>query len=552
MILRRRAQLPDATSADDTANEASPASPADAGSAKPSLREALANGPLTKRIAKRKESTKVGEKGVGKQTSGAKAKSSGIQQAEEAFEAARPPRNTRISSLRWRLTILTALIVAASVGLMTLAAFFTVQATLYREVDVNLRNQATQLLNSPYASEFAIEPSITQESFKILNPDLDAVYFARDSVTGRGDSINIGGPELAVLRGNRDESLRTDEVNGRRIFAIRDPSGATLVLAQDLSSVQVILKALSMVLLTISAIGILFAVGAGATVASTGLRPVARLRKAAERVTATDELRPIPVEGDDEMAGFTRAFNDMMAALQASRTKQTELVADAGHELKTPLTSLRTNIELLMMASRSGASISETDRAELERDVIAQLEELSTLVGDLVDLAREDGPQQVYEEIDVEEVIDAALARIERRRPDLTFDMKQQPWFLYGDPAALSRALLNLMDNAAKWSPDKGTVRIALRQVSEGVAEFTVADSGPGIPMEDREKVFERFYRSIQSRSMPGSGLGLAIVKSVIIRHGGTIQVEDSDDGGTLMRVTLPGSPHHAEPPQQA
>lgn len=452
------------------------------------------------------------------------------------------PRRSRVPSLRWRLTILTALIVAASVGLMTLAAFVTVQATLYREVDNNLRNQATQLLNSPYASEFAIEPSISADSLKILNPDLDAVYFARNSVTGKGGSISIGGPELAVLRGNRDESIRTDEYNGRRIFAIRDASGATLILAQDLSSTQTILRALGLVLLTISAIGVLFAVGAGMTVATTGLRPVTRLRIAAQRIAETDELRPIPVEGDDELARFTRSFNEMLAALQASRTKQAELVADAGHELKTPLTSLRTNIELLMMASRSGSTISEQDRADLEADVIAQLEELSTLVGDLVDLAREDGPQQVIEHVDVDEIISNSLARIERRRPDLTFDIQTVPWYVYGDPAGLGRAILNLMDNAAKWSPENGTVRIRLRQISEVVAEFTVADSGPGIPKEDREKVFERFYRSIQSRSMPGSGLGLAIVKSVVVRHGGTITVDESDDGGALMRVTLPGS----------
>ncbi|ALA67895.1 ATP-binding protein [Corynebacterium lactis RW2-5] len=456
------------------------------------------------------------------------------------------PRRSRIPSLRWRLTILTALIVAASVGLMTLAAFFTVQATLYREVDNNLRNQAKQLLESPYASEFAIEPSVSAESLKILNPDLDAVYFARNSVTGKGDTISIGGPELAVLRGNRDESMRTDEFNGRRVYAIRDPNGATLILAQDLTSTQSILQALGVVLLTISAIGVLFAIGAGITVATTGLRPVSRLRVAAERVTATDELRPIPVEGDDELARFTRSFNEMMAALQASRTKQAELVADAGHELKTPLTSLRTNIELLMMASRSGTAISEKDRADLESDVIAQLEELSTLVGDLVDLAREDGPQQVIEEIDLEEIIASSLERIERRRPDLTFDVQQEPWFIYGDPAGLGRAILNLMDNAAKWSPESGTVRIRLRSKSDAVAEFTVADSGPGIPKEDREKVFERFYRSIKSRSMPGSGLGLAIVKSVIVRHGGTISAEESDDGGALMRVSLPGSPKPA------
>ena len=452
-------------------------------------------------------------------------------------------------SLRWRLTLLTALIVAASVGLMTLAAFVTVQATLYREVDDNLKTQATQLLNSPYASEFAIEPIVTADSLKILNPDLDAMFFARESVTGRGGTINIGGPEWAVISGNRMESLRTDEFSNKRIYAIHDPSGATLVLAHSLESTNAVLRSLGGVLFVISAIGVFFAAAAGITVATAGLRQVARLRRAADRIAETDELRPIPVHGQDELARFTRSFNEMLAALQASRIKQAELVADAGHELKTPLTSLRTNVELLMMASRSGAAISAKDREELEADVIAQIEELSTLVGDLVDLAREDGPQQVIEEVDVVDVIETSLERVERRRPDVTFILKLNDWFLYGDPAALGRAVLNLMDNAAKWSPEGGTVRINLRPVSEDLVELTVADSGPGIPEEDRAKVFERFYRAIQSRSMPGSGLGLAIVKQVIARHGGTIAVEESEDGGALMRVRMPGSAQRSAAP---
>lgn len=461
---------------------------------------------------------------------------------DEAFDRAFNSGFGHRVSLRWRLTLLTALIVAASVGLMTLAAFVTVQATLYREVDENLKRQATQLLNSPYASEFAIEPIVTADSLKILNPDLDAIFFARDSVTGRGGTINIGGPEWAVISGNRMESLRTDEFSNKRIYAIHDPSGATLVLAYSLDSTNAVLRSLGGVLVVISAIGVFFALAAGITVATAGLRQIARLRRAADRIAETDELRPIPVHGQDELARFTRSFNEMLAALQASRTKQAELVADAGHELKTPLTSLRTNVELLMMASRSGATISAKDREELEADVIAQIEELSTLVGDLVDLAREDGPQQVIEEVDVVDVIETSLERVERRRPDVTFILKLNDWFLFGDPAALGRAVLNLMDNAAKWSPEGGTVRIGLRPVSGNLVELTVADSGPGIPEEERAKVFDRFYRAIQSRSMPGSGLGLAIVKQVIVRHGGTIAVEDSDDGGTLMRVRLPGS----------
>ena len=289
-------------------------------------------------------------------------------------------------------------------------------------------------------------------------------------------------------------------------------------------------------LFVISAIGVFFA-AAGITVAA-GLRQVARLRRAADRITETDELRPIPVHGQDELARFTRSFNEMLAALQASRTKQAELVADAGHELKTPLTSLRTNVELLMMASRSGAVISAKDREELEADVIAQIEELSTLVGDLVDLAREDGPQQVIEEVDVVDVIETSLERVERRRPDVTFILKLNDWFLYGDPAALGRAVLNLMDNAAKWSPEDGTVRIDLRPVGEDLVELTVSDSGPGIPEDERA----RCSTASTGRSVTvDAGLGLGLYKQVIARHGAH-RGRESDDGGAHHVAAVPPS----------
>lgn len=461
-----------------------------------------------------------------------------------------PERPLRRVSLRWRLTLLTAGIVAAAMALMTGAAYLTVQATLYREVDINLRNQATQLLNSPYGTEFALEPAVTAETLKILNPDLDAMFFAPGRITGRGDVITLGGPELAVIRGNRAESLRTDESTNQRIYAVHDDSGAALILAQDMDSTEAILRSLGSVLFGIAMLGIVFALGAGITVATAGLRAVARLRRAAERVTVTDELRPIPVHGEDELAMLTRSFNEMLGALARSRQRQAELVADAGHELKTPLTSLRTNVELLMMASRPGAAarIPEDERDALEADVLAQIEELSTLVGDLVDLAREDGPQQVIELVDLSEVLDSALTRVNRRRADVSFEVSSADWYLYGDPAALGRAVLNLLDNAAKWSPQDGRVRVRLAPAGADLAELTVADSGPGIPEEDRAKVFERFYRSLQSRSMPGSGLGLAIVEQVVARHGGTIVAEESADGGALMRVSLPGS---ATPPRQ-
>jgi two-component system sensor histidine kinase MprB len=272
------------------------------------------------------------------------------------------------------------------------------------------------------------------------------------------------------------------------------------------------------------------------------------LTEAAERVARTDDLRPIPVFGSDELARLTEAFNLMLRALAESRERQTRLVADAGHELRTPLTSLRTNVELLMAAMEPGAPpLPEQEMVDLRTDVIAQIEELSTLVGDLVDLTRDDAGEVVHEPVDVSEIVDRSLERVRRRRNDIEFDVDVKPWQVYGDSAGLSRAVLNLMDNAAKWSPSGETVGVRLRQLDSSHAELAVSDHGPGIPAQERALVFERFFRSTAARAMPGSGLGLAIVKQVVLNHGGALRVEDTVPGGqppgTSIYVLLPGRP---------
>ncbi|MFZ2239464.1 MAG: HAMP domain-containing sensor histidine kinase, partial [Gordonia amarae] len=248
----------------------------------------------------------------------------------------------------------------------------------------------------------------------------------------------------------------------------------------------------------------------------------------------------------------TESFNTMLAALAESRDRQSRLVADAGHELKTPLTSLRTNLELLMAASAPGApAMDASDMIELRSDVLAQIEELSTLVGDLVDLAREDAKHVIVEELDLVDIIERSLDRARRRRSDVEFVTTLVPWYVFGEEHGLSRAVLNVLDNAAKWSPRGHAVQVQLDQIAPTMVELTVADSGPGIPAEDRELVFERFYRSAEARSMPGSGLGLAIVRQVVLRMGGTIRAEQSDAGGALIRMTLPGHPVPMEPSPQ-
>ncbi|EID72999.1 MULTISPECIES: sensor histidine kinase [Rhodococcus] len=453
----------------------------------------------------------------------------------------RPPMPlTRSVSLRWRVTLLAASVVAIAVAVMAIAAYAVVSRALYADVDNQLRTRASALIDSnlvTFDPRYIAGATLytTDISVALIFPDLD-------TYTPPGSSVPIGEPELSVARGERDTSLRT--ADNQRVLAERTQDGSTLVIAQRLAPTGAVLDRLAWVLFIVGGCGVVLAAAAGTTVGRTGLRPIARLTAATERVARTDDLTPMPVTGNDELARLTESFNTMLRALAESRERQSRLVADAGHELRTPLTSLRTNMELLIASSRPGAPhIPDEDMAELRTDVVAQIEELSQLVGDLVDLAREDAPETVFERVDLSEVVDRSLERARRRRNEIDFTAVTVPWFVYGDHAGLSRAVLNVLDNAAKWSPTGEQVRVAMKPAGEGLLELTVDDAGPGIPEEDRELVFDRFYRSTASRSMPGSGLGLAIVRQVVVKHGGTIAVDVSERGGALIRIVLPGEP---------
>jgi two-component system sensor histidine kinase MprB len=274
----------------------------------------------------------------------------------------------------------------------------------------------------------------------------------------------------------------------------------------------------------------------GLAVARSALMPVRRLSAAADTIARTEELKPIEVTGDDELASLASSFNKMLASLAASQERQRRLVADAGHELRTPLTSLRMNLELLAQADRQGG-LTREQRDELLADATAQVSELSTLVGDLVELARDEPVQRPPEPVDLAALVDRAVERVKRRTLGVTFDVATNSWWVMGEAAILERAVTNLLDNAAKWSPPDGTVTVTLENGS-----LTVEDAGPGIGKSDLPMIFERFYRAEEARTMPGSGLGLAIVRQAAERHGGAVSASNRSGGGAVLTFRLPGA----------
>jgi two-component system, OmpR family, sensor histidine kinase MprB len=450
-------------------------------------------------------------------------------------------------SLRTRIGILAALMAGLAVVLVSAAAFLTVRVNLLQSLDANLVERAEALAQTQFDSRQLV--GIPTAVFGAADIRLAVVIDTGTTISAQGaPPPPLGTDELAVARGDSPSSARTGTLEGRsyRVVAVPAGDGQALVIAQRLDTTEQVLTRLGVALPIVGGIGVVLAAFAGVAVARAGLRPVDRLTAATERVASTGDLRPIPVDGTDELARLTRSFNDMLGALAASQEQQRRLVADAGHELRTPLTSMRTNLELLAAASKPGApALPDGDRAEILEDVQAQIAELSTLVGDLVELARDDTPTVVHEPVELTDVVSRALERARRRAGPVEFVPMLVPWTLIGDTTALERAVLNLLDNAAKWSPAGGRVRVQMRPLDEWSMVLEVADAGPGISDEDLPHVFDRFYRADTSRTMPGSGLGLAIVRQVAVRHGGAVWAGRAPEGGALLVLRLPGRRPH-------
>ncbi|MFF0728936.1 sensor histidine kinase [Streptomyces sp. NPDC004134] len=323
----------------------------------------------------------------------------------------------------------------------------------------------------------------------------------------------------------------------------REP--AAISLARPLSEVTDPLNTLALVLALVAGGGVLGAGAIGLGVARAGLRPVERLTHTVEHIARTEDLAvEIPVEGDDEIARLSRSFNAMTAALATSQERQQQLIADAGHELRTPLTSLRTNIELLARSEESGRELPPRQRRELLESVTAQMTELAALIGDLQELSRPDAaPDRAQlEVVALDEIAERAMRRVRLRAPEVRIDAELAPWFVRAEPAALERAVVNLLDNAVKFSPAGGRVEVGLGR--DGL--LRVRDHGPGIPEAELPHVFERFWRSPSARSRPGSGLGLSIVARTVQQAGGTVELRRAAGGGTEALLRLPGAP---EPP---
>ena len=452
-------------------------------------------------------------------------------------------------SLQWRLALLTGASVAISVLLVGATTFTVTRWSLLDQLDrelVQVAQNATASVAADYADMGRLSAGLLVASNGLL-----AVVGADASVAqmpGQSRDIAPTATEVSIARLQFGSSARTLDADGvtYRVVAvpmrIDSSTPVAVMFARPMSGLETTLGTLWVVLLIAGGLGVATATLAALWTGRAVLAPVRRLSQAVKSVTQTDELNPIRIYGRDDLGELTQSFNAMLRSLAQSREQQRQLIADAGHELRTPLTSMRTNIELLVADDTSGM-LPEGARTEVLGDVAAQLGEFSALVGDLVALTRDDHLQRPHELVDLADITVAAVERARRRGPGIEFDMSLETTPIMGDPSTLERAITNLLDNAVKFSPSDGVIRVHLEE-----GELTIIDQGPGIEEDDLPLVFDRFYRSDKARNTPGTGLGLAIVAHTAEVHGGSVKAGNQPGAGAKFTLRLP----ILEPPLEA
>jgi two-component system sensor histidine kinase MprB len=476
----------------------------------------------------------------------------------------RTPGWYRRVSLRGRLSLLTAAAVAVAIAASAFACWFLVRGQLYNQVNSDLASAPGEgpFSHPGRASELVCAATVpTAVAAATLTDDRPPNRFDMQVVTADGTRVCLQtGPspkgivvepsDLQARPAGPGNSVYRDgsylDGTPARIRVIRIDDDIVVLTAVSLANVERSLQGLVVVLSAVAAVGVLGAAAVGLIVARAALRPVHRLTGVVEHIARTEEVgATIPVAGKDEIARLSQSFNAMSTALANSRERQTRLIADAGHELRTPLTSLRTNVDLLVRSDETGRPLPPETRTRMLANMKAQMIELSTLIGDLLELSRPSRSRSGREigVVALHEIAARAVERGRLRGPGLSFDVRLGPWYVRGDAHALERAMINLLDNAVKYSPAGGSVDVAL---TEG--RLTVRDRGPGIAPEELPYVFDRFWRSPSSRALPGSGLGLSIVAQTVRDSGGEVTLGTAADGspGTVATVRLPGA---ATPP---
>jgi two-component system sensor histidine kinase MprB len=451
-------------------------------------------------------------------------------------------------SLRTRIAATAALAVALVVVIAAVAIYLGVRAELRGEVDDSLRDRSTEIarvaIGAPGVpshddraprrppSEF---PSPPPERFGgqggVAQLVMPSGHVLRRP--GGGEHLPVGPRTREIAASGSGEYLTDRTVDGThlRVFTRALPGRGAIELARPLDEVDRQLDRVLLVLLVVGAAGVALGAALAALVARTALAPIGRFTRRTEELAGdADPSHRIEASGSDELGRLAGSFNATLDALERSVEAQRQLVADASHELRTPIASLRANIQTLEHDARLPAA----ERAALRADIVSELDQLTALVADIVELARGTKPDRIADDVRLDEIVAGVAARARARANGVAVRVSAEPTVVRGEPERIQRAVSNLVDNALKWSPGDGTVEIDLAG-----GELTVRDHGPGFDEADIPHVFDRFYRAGSARALPGSGLGLAIVRQAAESHGGEAQASNAPGGGALLTVSF-------------
>ena len=456
-------------------------------------------------------------------------------------------------SLRVRIALASALAVIIAFGIGGLVTYQVAKRSLYGQIDQELRAAALReardavRTGNPPGGGATVEPDHDDEDHgerpfggssggrfgapgiftELINAE-GAIVRLPPGETPLPPSGNAA--RIAADGGAEYDTIEVEETYVRTFTAGLRP-GLAIQVGRSVSDIRRALSELLTILLIAGAGGVLLAIVLGVIVADRGLVPFRRLTRAVEDAARTRDLtHRIPEEGGRESAAVAGAVNQLLGGLEEARAAQDQLVADAAHELRTPLTALRTDVETL---GDPAADLSDEDRRQIAQALDREIDEVSRMITGIVDLARGARPVERTEPLHLDDVAADVVARARSRRPEAEIALDAEPAPMTGDPVRLERALGNLVENALLHGASPVTVRVRR-------GEVIVDDSGPGIPVEQRAAMFERFRRGADVQNRPGSGLGLAIVQQDVAAHGGTVELADAPSGGCRVIVRLP------------
>jgi two-component system sensor histidine kinase MprB len=451
-------------------------------------------------------------------------------------------------SLRTRITLAVTVVLAV----VAIASSFVIWGTLRSQLRGTVEDQLRQIVsgqNGGRRDQLAPRPEFGPgERFggargvrQLVRPDGST---ARDITDVGSESIPVDDDDVQLAKVGHGQRLSDVHADGTHLLVLTIGIGeyGAVQVARPLDEVDSVLDRAAVALVLITLLGIVMAAALGRLVARVALRPVARFTDEAEEIaSASDTRRRLDVDTNDEVGRLADSFNSTLDSLEQSLDSQRRLIADAGHELRTPIASIRANIQLLDDADR----LPDEDVVAIRADIVTELDELTELLADVIELARGSDPGAPMDEVNLDEVVRESAQRAARRGDsDVSVELDLEPTVVMGDAPRIARAVTNVVDNARKWSPAGGTIHIRMQ---DGV--IVVRDEGPGVPEADIEHVWDRFHRADAARSMPGSGLGLSIVRQTVAAHGGTASIANGDDGtGAIVTLDF-GSPVAVDDP---